>query len=261
MYDLPVNTHEGIGALPEPPAHLIGGIGPGDFWQIGNEVVGLTMATARLYPDDRVLDVGCGLGRIALPLSRLLDQHGRYDGFDTSREYIEWCQRTLPVDSARFHFQYFSIRSSHYNEQGSIAAETFAFPWPASSFTLTIAVSLFTHLSAAATRNYLNEIARTLSPRGRLFASFFVLDEQSAPLAEHGTTHPRFSARFNEGMISDAANPEAAVAFNSEWLAEALSSAGLVFDAFYPGRWRHLAVVSHQDILVAHKPPSSLRAQ
>jgi SAM-dependent methyltransferase len=231
-----VKTGETIVALPDPPPHLMGGIGSGDFWQIGNEIVGLTMATARLHPDDRVLDVGCGLGRVALPLSRLLDQRGSYDGFDTSREYIEWCQHALPLDPERFRFRHCNIRSSHYNEQGSIAAEAFIFPWTESSFTLTIATSLFTHLSAAATTNYLHEIARTLQPNGRLFASFFVLDEQSRQPAEAGTTDPRLTARFEEGMIGDPANPDAAVAFDAEWLATTLASAGLAFDAFYPGR-------------------------
>jgi SAM-dependent methyltransferase len=239
---------------PDPPAHLIDGIGPGDFWQVGNEIVGLTMATARLHPDDHILDVGCGLGRVALPLSRFLDERGRYDGFDTSLEYIEWCQRALHLDPARFRFHHYAIQSSHYNEHGSIAAQSFVFPWPASSFSLAIAVSLFTHLSAAATRNYLAEIARTLRPGGRLFASFFVLDEQSARLAAGGATLPRFTARFEEGMIGDTANPDAAVAFDAEWLADALSSAGLAFDVFYPGRWRQFPAVPHQDIVIAHKP-------
>jgi len=87
-----------------------------------------------------------------------------------------------------------------------------------------------------------------------LFASFYVLDEQSTTLAEGATTDPRFTSRVAEGMVGDPSNPDAAVAFNAEWLATTLASAGLMFDAFYPGRWRQQAVVSHQDILVAHKP-------
>lgn len=249
-----MKANETIAEPPDPPAHLIGGIGSGDFWQIGNQIVGLTMATARLHPSDRVLDIGCGLGRVALPLSRFLDERGSYDGFDTSHEYIDWCRSSLPLDPARFRFRHCSIQSSHYNEQGEIAAEAFAFPWPENIFSLIIAVSLFTHLSAAATTNYLHEIARTLKARGRLFASFYVLDKQSAALAEGGTTDPRFTSRVAEGMIGDAANPDAAVAFDAEWLASTLASAGLVFDSFYPRRWRQQAVVSHQDILVAHKP-------
>src|ERR1700686_4431614 len=42
-----VKTLETIAASPDPPPHLIGGIGSGDFLQIGNEIVGLTMATGR----------------------------------------------------------------------------------------------------------------------------------------------------------------------------------------------------------------------
>jgi SAM-dependent methyltransferase len=238
---------------PEPPSHLMGGVGGGDFWQTGHQIVGLAMATVRVGPQDRVLDVGCGLGRVALPLSRLLDDRGQYDGFDTSREYVDWCQTALELDPARYRFHYFSIRSSHYNERGAATAEAFVFPWPANSFSLAIAVSLFTHLSAGATQNYLNQIARTLEPGGRLFASFFVLDDQSVKLVEQGATEPGFSALFDEGMVGNPANPEAAVAFQAEWLASALSSAGLVFDAFYPGRWRHLPAISHQDLVIAHK--------
>src|SRR5436305_6674151 len=133
----------------------MGGIGSGDFWQTGNQIGGLAMATARLYPDDRILDAGCGLGRVALPLSRLLDRRGSYDGFDTSREYVDWCIRSLPLDGERFRFHHFDIQSSHYNERGAISADAFSFPWPDHSFTLAIAVSLLMHLSAAATKNYM----------------------------------------------------------------------------------------------------------
>jgi SAM-dependent methyltransferase len=249
-----VDENQSLDALPTPPQDLAGGIGAGDFWQIGMEIAGLAMATARLSPADRVLDVGCGLGRVALPLSRFIGRIGSYDGFDTSSEYIEWCRSALALDPERFRFHHFSIQSSHYNESGSISAETFTFPWPENSFTLAMAASLFTHLSAPATTKYLHEIARTLQPKGRLFASFFVLDEQSTPLAESGTTDPRLTHRTKQGMIGDPENADAAVAFDAQWLASTLESAGFVFDAFYPGRWRHLPVVSHQDIVIAHKP-------
>jgi len=239
---------------PEPPPQLIGGIGPGDFWQIGQEIVGLTMATAHVRSDDRVLDVGCGLGRVAFPLSNLLGDRGTYDGFDTSADYIDWCRSALPLDPDRFRFHRFDLRSSHYNREGEISPESFTFPWPDGTFTLAIATSLFTHLSSSATRNYLGEIARTLESNGRLFASFYVLDRDSEPLAKGGETLPRFTRTFDEGMIGDADDPDAAVAFHAEWLTDALAAAGLAFDAFYPGRWRHLPVVAHQDILIAHKP-------
>lgn len=245
-------TDRQTAAPPDPPAQLRGGIGGGEFWQVGRQIAGLTMATARLEADDRVLDVGCGLGRVAWPLSRLLDA-GTYDGFDTAEEYIEWCRDHLPLDRQRFRFHHFSIRSSHYNASGAADAETFRFPWSYGSFTLAIAASLFTHLSAAATRNYIREIVRTLAPGGRLFATFYVLDDDSRPIAGSGGTDPRFTHATEHGMIGDPENPDAAVAFEAEWLADVLTSSGLIFDAFYPGRWRHKPVVAHQDIVVAHR--------
>jgi ubiquinone/menaquinone biosynthesis C-methylase UbiE len=41
-------------------------------------------------PDDRVLDVGCGIGRVALHFARFLGEHGRYDGFDAVRVGVDW---------------------------------------------------------------------------------------------------------------------------------------------------------------------------
>jgi len=211
------------------------------------------MALAGLHPDDRVLDAGCGLGRVAWPVSRLLGANGTYHGFDTSAEYIRWCQNELGLDRDRFSFRQFDIRNSQYNPDGETEAEEFVFPWPDGAFTLVIASSLFTHLSAAAAGNYLSQIARTMDHSGRLFASFFVLDQEARNLLRTKDTFPPFRTQSPEGMLEDSANPDGAVAFDAVWLSEAIASAGLTFDAFYPGRWRQIAAVAHQDIIIARK--------
>jgi SAM-dependent methyltransferase len=238
---------------PIPPPELAPGVGAGEFRRTGNEIVGLTMVMAGLNPDDRVLDIGCGLGRAAWPFSRLLDERGTYDGFDASAAYIAWCRDSLSLDPERFRFHHFDLYSSHYNPAGTIASESFVFPWPDGAFTLAIANSLFTHVSAAAVANYLRQIARTLDKGGRLFASFFVLDDASRPLAEAGKTHPPFTSRFAEGMWADPADPDNAVAFDAQWLADTLQAAGLTFEAFYPGRWRQIAAAQYQDVVIARR--------
>ena len=42
-----------------------------------------------------VLDVGCGIGRMAIPLARYLNTDGKYEGFDIIPENIAWCQRAI----------------------------------------------------------------------------------------------------------------------------------------------------------------------
>lgn len=236
---------------PIPPPDLAPGVGAGEFWQVGNEIAGLAMAVARLHPHDRVLDAGCGLGRAAWPFSKLLDSRGSYDGFDVSAAYVAWCREALPLDRVRFRFHHFDLFSSHYNPAGATPPERFVFPWSDGTFTLAIANSLFTHVSAAGVANYLRQIGRTLERGGRLMASFFVLDEQSRQLIAEGKTHPPFRASFAEGMYADPDDPDNAVAFDAQWLAGTLKAAGLTFEAFYPGRWRQIAAVPYQDVVVA----------
>ena len=44
-------------------------------------------STAQLSPDHRVLDIGCGTGRMAIPLTSFLSKKGSYEGFDIVRRW------------------------------------------------------------------------------------------------------------------------------------------------------------------------------
>ncbi len=55
-----------------PPRRLLGSVGDGDFRQVGEHLLVLLAALCELEPDDAVLDVGCGIGRVALPLTAYL---------------------------------------------------------------------------------------------------------------------------------------------------------------------------------------------
>lgn len=241
-----------ITSPPNPPAHLLEGVGWGDFWQNGFAVTELIRKYAWLRPDDRILDVGCGLGRVAWPLSRELES-GTYDGLDAVRVYLAWCHDGLGLDPARFRFHHLDVYSSFYNPHGTIRPEDVRFPWPDRSFSLVLASSLFTHLSAAATANYLREISRVLAPRGRLFASFFILDEQSRRVIETGPTAPPFTTPFGQGMLSDPADPDFAIAFDVDWLHGQFRAAGYEIAVYAQGVWRRSGGATHQDLVVARK--------
>src|SRR3954470_20703716 len=66
--------------IPEPPPELRF-VGDGDFRAIGAEFLGLFARLGGLRPGDAVIDIGCGIGRMALPLTQYLDPaSARYDG-------------------------------------------------------------------------------------------------------------------------------------------------------------------------------------
>ena len=68
------------GAL-QPPKGLIF-TGSGDFLEEGRRVAALCVAEAGLKPHHKILDIGSGMGRLAVALTEILDENGAYEGFD-----------------------------------------------------------------------------------------------------------------------------------------------------------------------------------
>jgi len=77
-----------------PPKSMIF-IGDGDFEKIGLNYKRHFIELANLQPNNRVLDVGCGIGRMAIPLTDYLSPEGEYWGFDIVKKGIEWCQTRI----------------------------------------------------------------------------------------------------------------------------------------------------------------------
>lgn len=69
-------------ALPAPaPENVF--VGDGDYRAIGLEYLGHFVHIGGLKPNHRVLDIGCGIGRMAVPLTQFLDpKTGTYEGVD-----------------------------------------------------------------------------------------------------------------------------------------------------------------------------------
>jgi SAM-dependent methyltransferase len=243
---------------PLPPENLLDGVGPGDYWRIGQETVDLVDELVTIRPDDRILDVGCGLGRVAWPLASRLGRKGRYTGLDVSKWYVGWCRENLALDPRRFTFHRADIRTSAYNTEGSMAPEEFVFPWPEESFDLTLAISIFTHLLPQALRHYLQEIGRTLRPGGRIVSTWFLLDAQGKSAVASGFTYPTFTAPIEHGLLHDPLVPEAGVAYEPDWVFASFAAAGLAVTGVHHGSWKTFAEGrSYQDVVVAVLDSSS----
>lgn len=136
-----------------------------------------------LGPAARVLDIGCGCGRVA---RHLLDSPiAAYAGFDRHPGMIEWAQAHIGTRDGRFEFRFVDVESGYAeldSNVGTVSAAEFVFPYDDGVFTGVLAASVFTHIDFAATSRYLSETARVLAPAGRALASFFP-GETTGPMA------------------------------------------------------------------------------
>jgi SAM-dependent methyltransferase len=232
-----------------PPRRLSLYVGHGDFRATGEEFLGLFRTQADLRPNDRVLDVGCGIGRMARPLVPVLQPPGSYDGFDIAEPGIRWCQAHYRDTAAPFRFQHADVHNSVYNPDGRDTPETYTFPYGDGSFDLAIATSVFTHLLPEAADHYLAEAARVLAPNGRLFATWFLTEAQDPPPPPF-----RHDPATAPATTTDPAAPETAVGYPESWLRERLEANGLELGAIRPGSWRaNVAGLTLQDVVVARR--------
>jgi SAM-dependent methyltransferase len=220
-------------------------VGEGDFVGIGDEFLSHLVALCGLRPEDRVLDVGCGIGRLARPLAGYLSIDGAYAGFDVDAAGIRWCTQRYG-HFPQFGFVHADVKNARYNPGGAEDAVAYRFPFEDGSFDVAALISVLTHLTADDALHYLGQTRRVLAPGGRVLLTAFVLDPDAPdPSLSFGPAR--------DGMaVVDPALPEEAVAYEEEWLLEALRAAGLDLVALHPGSWTGRSDgPSFQDVVVA----------
>lgn len=237
------------------PPRRLSFVGRGDFERTGREYLSHFVELGGLQPGDRVLDMGCGIGRMAIPLIDYLDDSGSYAGFDVGRAMIRWCGREITARRSDFEFTWAPVYNQKYNPFGSISGAEFHFPYEDGSFDFVFATSLFTHLVRAETEHYLRETARVLRPGGTCLLTFFLLDEHAEGEMAAGRASFDFRHPIEGGFTTDPGQPEEAIAFRAEDLREMLAAVGLeVQEPIRFGLWsNHPGGPAGQDIVIAKR--------
>lgn len=214
-----------------------------------------------------VLEVGCGVGRDAIQLTEHLTSEGSYVGIDIIRPSIEWCQANITPRHPNFTFHYIDIQSQIHNSGGALRVRDVKLPVPPASADRIILQSVFTHMFYDDIVHYLKEFRRILKPGGKVFTSFFVIDDEVRALLETNRGNPAFSLtfafRYSEGcFINDETYPEGAVAFTPERLHKMLARSGMVLDQpIHPGFWSgREGLTDGQDIAVLKADPAQSRS-
>lgn len=230
-------------------------VGAGDFRETGDEFLRYFVELGGLRPTDRVLDVGCGIGRMARALTGYLAAEGRYEGFDIVPEGIEWCRTRITPQHPNFHFQLADVHNTHYNPGGRQAPSAYRFPFAAGSFDFVFLTSVFTHMVREDMEHYASEIARVLAPGGRVLATYFLLTEESRALVSAGRSAFPLPCGDDEVRWSVPGDPAAAIAFDEALVRRVFAERGLVPHApVQYGSWcGRSQYVSFQDLVVARK--------
>lgn len=237
------------------PPRLLRQIGNGDFAAIGREFKDHLIRLAELESTSRVLDLGCGVGRIAIPLTEVLSPPGCYEGIDIVRNNIQWCSSRISPRHAHFGFSHANVFNKYYNPKGTTSAQSYRLPFDAGSFDIVFLVSVFTHMRLNEMENYVSEASRVLKQDGRLFATFFLLNTSARTAIARRTSHLQFQSADEDIAMFNPRVPEHAIAFDETLVRGLLEGSGFrVRDPIAYGSWSgHEAPLSFQDILVAHK--------
>jgi ubiquinone/menaquinone biosynthesis C-methylase UbiE len=223
--------------------------------EIGEEHLRYFLDQAELGPDERVLDVGCGIGRMSLPLTRYLSSKGEYYGFDPNPDGIEWCTRHISSRFPNFHFCFADVRNDFYNPRGKFDPENFRFPYDDNFFDFIFATSVFTHLFPDALKNYFSEMSRVLRPGGRSFVTYFLMNRESVAMMAGSQTGLKFTHELNGCWTAFPDAPEAGLAYGEDEI-RALHQPGSVRIAkLSHGYWcgRQSEYGGYQDLIIACK--------
>ncbi len=237
------------------PWQSLHNIGPGDFQNSGAGLMADLVSHGGLQPAHHVLDIGCGVGRIALPLASFLDAGGGYIGFDVSARAVRGCQKRFARLRPDFAFVQLDVRNGDYNAGGAIAETEVRFPCAGAAIDLAFAASVFSHVRIETIARYLAEAARVLKPGGRFWFTAYALTPDRRAAVARGETRLALLPWKDGAMVMDPRSPERAIAHDAEALIGAIEAAGLRLAApWRAGDWAPGAVLGDwQDIWVVEK--------
>ena len=231
------------------------------FREVSDEHIEALQLYGGLDAARNVVEIGCGVGRDAIPLTALLPASGSYLGIDVMWPSIAWAQNNITPEHPNFQFTHFDVSDQQHNPSGVNEMIGYRIPSEDMSQDLVFMFSVFTHMFPKDVSHYLSEFARVLRPGGRVLASMFTMDRTLIAYLRNigggGLRQLTFAHEVEDGFFhNDPSVVPGATAYSAERIGRMAREAGLVPSNFVRGSWRKDEDfdVGGQDIVVLSKP-------
>ena len=126
--------------------------------------------------ESRVLDIGCGQGRLPIGILRKIGQIN-YTGIDVDSKSIDWCSQYIEQSNTSFKFKHLDLHNERYNKKGIKADGQFSFDLEPGSVDIIYLYSVFSHTTEEDFRAYLKDFSRILDDNGKIFFTTFVEED------------------------------------------------------------------------------------
>lgn len=231
-------------------------VGPGtrkEQDETGKNLAKRAVEEGKLKPDGKILDFGCGIGRMALPLTEYLTK-GKYVGIDCAKGAIDWLQKNITPQFPRFTFHHLDAYNSHYNPRGEFSLPPL---FEDGTFDLAFLASVFTHTTLEQVEHYTKELALVIRPGGRCWVSFFLLNDESKGWLEKrakgenpGPSWLTFPHHDGLSWYNNAADPCFVIAHDEQKILELFAGYGLELQRKVYGKWCGRKSEEGQDVLI-----------
>ena len=168
----------------------------------------------------RLVDVGCGLGRLA---TGMLVEFGdvEYLGIDPNRKFLDWCRKHIEHYHPTFRFVHYDVMNELYNPRGNVDGESIRLPVLSESADIVYLWGVFTNMGPEHVRIYVAELARITRKGGKIFLTAFVEDDV-----------PEVSFNPASYVPYDCSCPLTVVRYNKQYLFSLFTQHGLAVEDF-----------------------------
>lgn len=237
-----------------PPKGLIF-TGSGNYLKVGQDFFNYFKKYGAITPDSSILDIGSGIGRMAIPFTTYLSPQGKYQGFDIVKLGVDWCTNNISSRFPNFEFQLIPLKNDLYFSKTNEKAADLKFPYKEETFDFVFLTSVFTHMMPNDMENYIREIKRVLKKDKLCFATFFIMDAESKN-STNTNSSKEFPYDYKNYFLMDKTVKEANIAFDLDYIKTVLKKNDLEIVYFFKGNWSGIMnteLNEHQDILIFKK--------